>query len=137
MVNFFLAAIMRMPSTAKSRTRMMAKTQIGTIFKYVRARKARLVSILSAMGSRKAPRSVTSFFLRAHLPSIKSVIEAMIKMTKAVILAQVPGRSTKNKNRIERNILIIVSIVGPVIRYISCAQLSRRERRQSALRAHR
>ncbi len=114
MVIWLRAAIMRIPSTARSRTRITAKTQSGTILIYTKARKARSTSILSANGSRKAPRSVTAPLWRAQMPSILSVIAAATNTTRAVILAQVSGSKTKIANTTESSIRRIVKQVGPV-----------------------
>ena len=103
-----LAAIIRMPSTAKSRTSMIANTHTGTTPSTTSAKNAKFTSILSANGSKNAPKSVTIFSRRAHLPSTKSEIAPAINNTSATIFAQVSGANTKNINSTDNTIRAIV-----------------------------
>ena len=110
-----LAIIMRMPSTAKSRIRIMANIQSGIRSNTTSARKVRLINILSARGSKKAPRSVTILALLAQRPSIKSVMEATAKNIMAATLAGRLSRKIQIISGATKMIRSRVRTVGPLI----------------------
>ena len=135
MTSFFLAAINLSPSTTKSLITIKITQNTGMKHLWLGAndqgntRKIRrpLTSILSAIGSRNFPKSVTWFHFLAKYPSRKSVKEATINTIHAIrytrLIPEFPRSGDSNEGITEqankktsktatRTILTVVIFVG-------------------------